>query len=423
MIHLQSSIHHFKTWLWKSTSKNETVFLRQLRTILQIICALFYDLKQGQLSLRAMSLVYTTILSIVPVIAISFSVLKGLGVHNQLTPFLLSTLEPLGDKRFEVTEKIIGFVDKIQVGVLGVVGLAILIYTVVGMMQKIEHSFNFVWRVQKARSIGARLNDYLSVLLIAPLLMFISTAMTATVRNHSLLDHLSVIPMFETFSTLFGVVLPYMVLAIAFTFLYSFIPNTKVTFKAALIGGIVTAFLWKIMGWGFANFVSNSSGKTAIYAAFATVLIFMIWIYLIWLMLLIGASISFYVQHPNYRRPQQRHEQLTPSLLEQLVVDIITYIAKCFQNNKPSPRSSDIAKHIKQPLHHVEHALILLESHHLIAKEEKHQGYLPAKPLEKISLYDLLHCARQSHNTTTLGKQVDATLKKSFSKQTLDKMA
>jgi len=103
----------------------------------------------GQLNFRAMSLVYTTLLSLVPLLAVSFSVLKGFGVHNQIEPALLNLLAPLGDKGLEITDKIIEFVDNIKVGVMGAVGLGLLFYTVVALMQKIESAFNYTWHVQK----------------------------------------------------------------------------------------------------------------------------------------------------------------------------------------------------------------------------------------------------------------------------------
>ena len=108
------------------------------------------------LTLQAMSLVYTTLLSLVPLIAVSFSVLKGFGVHNQVEPMLSSVLAPLGDKGAEITSKIIEFVENTKAGVLGSLGLVLLFYTVVSLIQKIERSFNFTWRISKPRPFAQR---------------------------------------------------------------------------------------------------------------------------------------------------------------------------------------------------------------------------------------------------------------------------
>ena len=119
--------------------------------VLRVSYALIRDLREGQLTLRAMSLVYTTILSLVPLMAISFSILKGFGVHNQVEPVLLNLLAPLGDKGVEISERIVGFMDNVKVGVLGSLGFVLLFYTVVSLMQKIERAFNYVWQIKTER--------------------------------------------------------------------------------------------------------------------------------------------------------------------------------------------------------------------------------------------------------------------------------
>jgi membrane protein len=156
---------NYQEWLWQKNKKSEHHIFRLLRPFLQILNAVIEDIKEGQLRLRAMSLVYTTVISLVPLFAISFSVLKGLGAHNKIKPMILGMLEPLGEKRFEIADKLLGFIDNIQVGILGALGVVILVYTVIGMMQKIEHAFNYVWHVSSHRSFGQRFSDYLSVLL------------------------------------------------------------------------------------------------------------------------------------------------------------------------------------------------------------------------------------------------------------------
>ena len=144
---------------------------------------LFRDVTNGQLTLWAMSLVYTTLLSFVPLLALSFSVLKAFGVHNQVTPMLHRLLAPLGANADELSQRIIQFIDNTNVGVLGSVGLALLLYTVVSLVQKIEESFNFIWHVSEPRSITDRFSLYLSVLLVGPILVFAAIGITAAALN------------------------------------------------------------------------------------------------------------------------------------------------------------------------------------------------------------------------------------------------
>ena len=117
---------------------------------LLVVCV--HDLSESMINLRAMSLVYTTLLSLVPLLAVSFSVLKGFGVHNQMEPMLANFLSPLGPKGLEISATIIDFVENMNVGVLGSLGLAMLVYTVITLIQKMEEAFNEIWRVRRQRS-------------------------------------------------------------------------------------------------------------------------------------------------------------------------------------------------------------------------------------------------------------------------------
>ncbi|MDH5246943.1 MAG: YihY/virulence factor BrkB family protein, partial [Betaproteobacteria bacterium] len=138
----------------------------------RLVIALFRDLVAGNLTLRTMSLVYTTLLSMVPLLALSFSVLKAFGVHNQVEPMLQNLLAPLGEQGHELTSRLVGFIAQMNVGVLGSVGLALLLYTAVSLMQKIEESFNAIWHITHLRSLGDRVSRYLTVLLVGPILVF-----------------------------------------------------------------------------------------------------------------------------------------------------------------------------------------------------------------------------------------------------------
>ncbi|MDH3930474.1 MAG: YihY/virulence factor BrkB family protein, partial [Deltaproteobacteria bacterium] len=184
-------------WLVAMTKKNRVeTFLRKnvwevelsslpwwkswLTRVLRVFYVVIRDLLEGQLTLRAMSLVYTTLLAMVPLLAVSFSVLKGFGVHNQIEPLLLNFLRPMGERGVEVTSRIIGFVDSVKAGVLGSVGFALLIYTVISLIQKIEQACNDTWQVNRSRPLSQKFSDYLSVILIGPLLVFSALGITAS---------------------------------------------------------------------------------------------------------------------------------------------------------------------------------------------------------------------------------------------------
>ncbi|MBT8088555.1 MAG: YihY/virulence factor BrkB family protein, partial [Gammaproteobacteria bacterium] len=146
---------------------------RVLMIVSRHIYALVRDIMSGQLTLRSMSLVYTTLLSVVPLMAFSFSVLKGLGVHKQLESRLYTLLEPLGEKGAQITAELMTLVNNVNGSVLGGIGLAFFVYTAISMVQKIEESFNYVWYVTKPRSFARRFTEYMLVLLIGPVIIVI----------------------------------------------------------------------------------------------------------------------------------------------------------------------------------------------------------------------------------------------------------
>ncbi|CAN0575897.1 unnamed protein product, partial [Ectocarpus sp. 12 AP-2014] len=261
--------------------------------------ALARDVISGNLTLHSMSLVYTTLLSIVPLLALSFSVLKALGVHQRMEPFLYQFFEPMGPQGIQIAEQILGFVDNMKVGVLGSVGLALLVYTVVSLVQKIERSFNMIWRVPDMRSMAQRFSNYLSVIMVGPLLMVSAIGVSATIFSSSIVQSLIAIEPFGSLIIVLTRFTPFMLVVGAFTFVYVFIPNTRVKLRYAFIGGLVAGVSWQAAGMLFASFVAGSAKYEAIYSSFAIGIILLIWIYLNWMILLLGASLSFYLQNPG----------------------------------------------------------------------------------------------------------------------------
>ena len=177
----------------------------------------FFD---GQLTLRAMSLVYTTLLSLVPLLAVSVSVLKGFGAHHQLELALRNFLTPLGDRGTEITDTIVRFVEGINSGLLGSVGMAMLLYTVISLMKKIEAAFNFTWHVTEDRSFARRFSDYLSVVLIGPVLVFSAMGLTATITHSQLYLLLAANPVTGIFISLATHLVPYLLIIFAFTLIF-----------------------------------------------------------------------------------------------------------------------------------------------------------------------------------------------------------
>lgn len=359
-----------------------------------------------QLTLRAMSLVYTTLLSLVPLLAISFSVLKGFGVHNQVEPLLLNLLAPLGDKGVEITTEIIGFVENIKVGVLGFVGFGLLFYTVVSLMQKIERAFNHTWHISSERSLGQQFRDYLSVIIIGPALVFAAVGIMASLMNTAVIEMISAIHPFGLVIKNVAKLAPYLMIVAAFTFIYMFIPNTRVRLRSALIGGVVAGLLWNAAGWIFASFVVNSAQYAAIYSTFATLIMFLIWLYLGWLILLVGASISFHDQHPEYVTATRRENRMSNRVREKLALLTAYLISNSFYRNAPNWTADAIAQRLAAPMDATERVLMALEDQGLLARTgSEPPAFLPARPLETTKITDVLDAVRMANESSYLSPE------------------
>jgi len=332
-----------EAFLWQPPEKIANGAGRYFLPPLRILYSLIRDIVAGQLTLRAMSLVYTTLLSMVPLIAFSFSVLKGFGFHKQAEPLLYSLLEPLGPKGVELTDQVIGFVDNISGRLLGGIGLLLLVYTVVSMVQKVEGSFNYIWRVEQARTIVRRFSDYLSVILVGPLVMVAAMGMIGTISSHTFVQRLSAVEPFGATIILVGKLAPVLLLTLLFTFLYVFITNTRVKVVAGLVGGLSAGLMWTVAGKLFASFVVGSTKYAAIYTSFAVVIIALIWLYVGWLILLLGSQIAFYLQHPEYMRVGQRRLSAIGRQRDTMALELMMRVGQTFLSKTPEENVNQIA--------------------------------------------------------------------------------
>jgi len=352
-------------------------------------------LNAGQLTLRAMGLVYTTLLSLVPLLAVSFSVLKAFGVHNQAEPLLLKFLAPLGPKGEEITATIIEFVGNMKVGVLGSIGLALLIYTVVSLIYKVEESFNHIWRVTNPRSMARRFTDYMSFLLVGPILIFSSMGISAAFMSSSFIEKLTSIGVFGYIFFLGKDLVPYVMTCAAFTFAYVVIPSTRVKFRPALVGGLLAGLLWEISGWGFAQFVVTSTKYSKIYSGFAILIMFMIWVYISWLILLIGATVSFYHQHPQYLTLADEEKTLSNRLRERMAFSIMYLVGESYRTGSRGWSLEALVDRLVVPIEPLRDTLALLEKKGLlVATADEPASYVPARDMETILLTEVLDAAR-----------------------------
>lgn len=380
---------NWQQWIWRG--KPERPILRQLQRLSRVLLYVTRDVLKGDLQLNAMSLSYTTLLSLVPLLAVSFSVLKAFGSDRVIEPFLDAILQPLGNSAPELTARILEFVSNIKVGVLGAVGIALLFYIVIALMQKIERVFNGIWRVHQLRELSTRLFMYLSVLMVGPVFVLAAMGLTATLLSSSLTHGvLNILPIRGALSVVSWVV-PLVMWIVVFTFIYAFIPNTRVRPGAALAGGIVAAITWNGIGLAFGSLIATSTQYTAIYSAFASLVLFMVWLQVAWMIVLLGASVSHAWQNVAHLNPVQ------PSPLDQsdrLIVaalEALSVIADRFTRGLAPPANDDIKLALLERLsldpEITDLALTRLAAAELIRPVQNDTAcWLPARPPGQLNL-------------------------------------
>jgi membrane protein len=361
--------------------------------VLRYPVAITRDWLAGEINIRAMSLAYTTLLSLVPLMVFSFSILKGLGARGDLRYILQEFFRPMGAAATQLTESVMQFVANMRGDVLGSIGLAFLVYTVITTIQKVEASFNFVWRVERPRSFARRFTEYLSVMIVGPILLAVAVGLLGSAEHSPFAQWLNAIPPLALTMALLGRVVPYVIVTIVFAFMYAFIPNTRVRLKAALIGGVTAGIIWALVGQVFTAVILYSSQMMAIYTGFAIVLTTLIWVYLSWLILLIGAQLAFYVQFPQYLRHGQEPVELTGSAHEQAGLSVMYLIGRDFAAGKTYWTGNDLAAELDIPSTALAPVLACLERGGLIVASEKEQ-LLPGRDLGRIQLIDIIDAIR-----------------------------
>ncbi len=366
-----------------------------VRRTLRILFAVVRDIINGQLTLHAMSLVYTTMLSVVPLLALSFSVLKAFNVQDKFTPMLYSFFEPMGEKGLEIHNAVLDFVENIKVGVLGMVGFLLLFYTVISLVQKIEKAFNTIWYAPDLRSLSQRFSNYLSVILVGPVLVVSALSVTASTMNSELVKGLMAIEPFGTLILMFTKLMPFLMVICAFTFFYVLMPNTRVRFGSALVGGVVAGVTWQLTSLGFTSFVVSSAKYDAIYSGFAVGILLLIWLYVNWLILLLGSTIAFYHQHGNHITKTTRLEA-SAELIEKAGLGIMLQIAQQYEKGDHPITHNEVERLNFIPAILTRRIVDRLIKHGLLlVVGEKSDQLAPGRSTDQISVADVYKTLRQ----------------------------
>lgn len=358
--------------------------------------ALLRDLSGGQINLHATGLVYASLLSIIPLVALSLGILKALDAEDVLRPLVYDFLRPMGSAANEFTDHVMSFARRVHGGLVGSLGFGLLVWTLLGTIAKVEAAFNFVWHIDVPRSFARRSAEYATVLLAVPLLLaalaafWRLAALTTPVR---LIETVPLLDRLQGWSLRLG---PYLLTCALMTAFYVAIPNTRVRLRPALYGGIVAGILWAAVGRLFTLFVLYSARLTLVYAGFAIMIAALLWTYLGWTILLLGAQVSFYAQNPAYLRGGLREPRLSAAELERLALGIMFLVAKRARDSGKSHTIESLALRLEFPGSSVTRAANALIAAGLLAPQ------YPTLQLRhsaaQIGVLEVLRAARCQHS-------------------------
>ncbi|MBI5186811.1 MAG: YihY/virulence factor BrkB family protein [Nitrospinae bacterium] len=376
--------------LWDATEKPQSMPKLASLGMAKVFYITWNGLLRNEFLTLASSLAFTTALSLVPILALSFAVAKGFGAQDLLQPIIVS--QALTGPAAEVVPKIIEYVNKTDVKPLGSIGLVVLVFSALNVLGKIEQSFNKVWGVTQARTFFRRFSDYLSVLTIGPILLIGAVGLSTTLSSNTITQKLLEIGLFAGFMKIFLLTLPWLCIILALTFLYIFVPNTKVRFLPAMLAGTIAGSGWQITQFGYIHFQVGIAKYNAIYGTFATVPIFLAWVYVSWVIVLVGAEISFACQ--NYRQFHRLDvdRNLNYTTREKAALSIMLELCKEYERQESRLTANGISEKIRLPLALAREVLDQLIHMGYLLQVEDNQDvtYVPSKPTGQLKIADFL---------------------------------
>ena len=356
--------------------------------------AILRDLSRGQINLYAMGLVYATLLSLIPLLAFAFAILKAFGAHRELEPLILEFFRPVGDSAPELTHKVMQFADSVSTGIVGSLGLALLLWTLLGTIKKVEDGFNFLWRVEHARSFARRVTEYIALLIVGPVVVVGFIGLSHRALDSATAGFGHYVPFWDRLTNWMTVqAAPLVMVTAIFTAVYMFVPNTKVKWKSAVIGGVTAGILWAVVGKLFTAFVVYTTRLSVVYAGFAIIVAALLWTYFGWLILLIGAQLSFYVQNRNYLRLGLTELRLSAVQREQLTLRVMYLIARSYHDGKNRWTVDGLSHELGMPGIALSRIVNALETSGLVTLTDD-EILLPARDLGKITIQEIIDIAR-----------------------------
>jgi membrane protein len=380
----------------------KSFLIKQLR----IILLAFRGYNEDRCILRASSLTFYTLLSIVPVAAMFFGVAKGFGFERRLENQLFERFPGQEEVLSQVIHFSNSLLEQTRGGLIAGIGLLVLFWSVLKVLGHIEMALNDIWEIKKQRSWGRKFSDYLSIMLISPILVLMSGSATVFITTQVTqitqeVELLGVVSPLISFLLKFS---PYVLIWALFTILYIIMPNTKVHFKAGLLGGVVAGTLYQIAQGAYISFQIGAAKYNAIYGSFAALPLFLMWVQISWWIVLFGAELSFANQNVDTYEYEPDFFKVSPGFKKLLTLQIAHLLIKKFENGDKPLTDSQISTRLEMPIPLVHNILHDLVESGLVSeirtKNEKELAYQPARDIHKLTIQYVLAALDQSGTDT-----------------------
>ncbi len=351
---------------------------------------------QDQCPLRASALTFYSILSIVPVVAMAFGIAKGFGFQEILENQLMEKFSGQEDVMIRVVDFAHSLLENTKGGIIVGIGIIVLLWTVIKLLAHIEGSFNDIWEVKKSRSYGRKFSDYLSIMLISPLLIIMSSSATVfiTTKIALITEKVALIGMFSPMIFFMLKLIPYCLVWILFIFTYILMPNTKVNFSAGFIGGIIAGTIFQAAQLAYILFQVGVAKYNAIYGSFAALPLFLIWMQLSWLIVLFGAEISFSYQYVDTYEFEPDLRQISPAFKRLLTLQVANRVISTFSKGKMPLTASNLSQALEIPIRLVQQLLDELVESEIFSiteiKENEKLAYQPARDINIITIKSII---------------------------------
>ena len=389
---LQKVMDFFKQDIWRIRSTNlspgKSFFLKMVRVVILSIRG--YD--EDKCQLRASALTFYSLISVVPVAAMAFGIAKGFGFEKVLQAQLESKLAGHED----ILDKVIQFSNALLAntkgGLIAGIGLVVLIWAVLKVLGQIEYSFNDIWGVKEKRTIGRMFGDYLSLMLVCPVILILSGGVTVFVTSqvNLILEKFTLLGSFSAIIFWLLKFLPYTLMWGLFTFLYIFMPNTKVRFLSGLFAGIVAGTTFQIVQWIYITFQIGVAQYNAIYGSFAALPLFLVWMQLSWLIVLYGAELSFAFQNVETYEFEPDALQASYRLKTILSLQITRHLIQNFVRGDKPLTAREIAGHLEIPIRFINEILFELVKSRILSvaelEEKGDRAYQPARDINTLTI-------------------------------------